>query len=197
MPRRTNYRSSGTRSETPLLFVMGDGISEKLYFENLNLMVKKMRIKPHELGESGWESILKKCDGFVKHGDVDLRHGDRLAIVTDDDDKYDTESLTAFQRECRRKGYELFLSNRSFEVWLLLHYESFTKPYSQNELENKISKHIGHRYCKSEGIAFDKAMVYRAIENSEKNLPSGDDMECLNKNPSSTLHTLVTSILDN
>ena len=175
---------------------MGDGESECKYFDDLNGMVKRIRIRPKELGLTGWQKILKKCDGHVACGEVDLKHGDRLAIVTDEDGRYDSESITLFQKECDRKGYELILSNISFEVWLLMHYEPFTVPYTQDELEEKLSKHLGKEYRKSDGIPFDLNMVRFARANSEKNLPEGNNLKCLETNPSTRLHILIKSILD-
>jgi len=196
MPGRIEYRSRGTRRETPLLFVMADGESERVYFDRLNLMVKTTRIKPIDLAKSGWKTILKKCDGYVKSCGIDLKSGDRLAIVTDDDGAYDEESISVFQTECKRKGYELFLSNVSFEVWLLMHYERFSIPYTQDELEERLTSHLGHKYRKSQGIPFDLALVKKAVGNAAYNLPEGDNADCLKRNPSTRLHFLVGEILD-
>ena len=196
MSRTTKYRSSKTREETPLLFVMGDGESECKYFDDLNGMVKRIRIRPRELGVSGWQKIIEKCDGHVTSREVDLKHGDRLAIVTDEDGRYDSDSITLFQKECDRKGYELMLSNKSFEVWLLMHYESFTVPYTQNELENKLTEHLGKEYRKSNGIPFNISMVRFARDNSERNLPGKSNLDCFRTNPSTRLHLLIDDILD-
>ena len=196
MSRPTKYRSSKTRNETSLLFIMGDGESECRYFDDLNSMVRRIRIRSKELGTTGWQKIIKKCDGHVTCGEVDLKHGDRLAIVTDEDGRYDPESIVLFQKECDRKGYELMLSNKSFEVWLLMHYEYFTVPYTQDELEKKLTEHLGKDYKKSDGIPFDIGMVRFARDNSEKNLPGGSNLECLKTNPSTRLHLLIDDILN-
>ena len=175
---------------------MGDGESEYKYFDDLNSMVKGIRIRPKELGVTGWQKIIKKCDGHVTYGEVDLKHGDRLAIVTDEDGRYDSESIVLFQKECDRRGYELILSNKSFEVWLLMHYESFTVPYTQTELEKKLTGHLGKDYHKSDGIPFNIRMVRFARDNSEKNLPEGSNLDCFRTNPSTRLHFLIDDILD-
>ena len=196
MSRKIENRSSNNRIETPLLFVMGDGESERSYFDRLNQMVKTVRIRPYDLGESGWKNIIKKCDGRVKAGEVDIKHGDRLAIITDEDGRYDASSLSAFQKECDRKGYDLFLSNVSFEVWLLMHYERPVSVRSQDDLEERLSHLLGRKYRKSQGIPFDIDMLKRAIENAGISLSERDNLKCLGKNPSTTVHFLVGPILE-
>lgn len=175
---------------------MGDGESECKYFDDLNNMVKRIRIRSKKLGVTGWQKIIKKCDNHVKCGDVDLKHGDRLAIVTDEDGRYDSESIILFQKECDRKGYELILSNKSFEVWLLMHYEYYSVPYTQYELEKKLTTHLGKDYHKSDGIPFDIRMVKFAIDNSMRNLPGGSNLDCFKTNPSTRLHLLIYDILN-
>lgn len=158
--------------------------------------MKGIRIRPKELGVTGWQKIIKKCDGHITCGEVDLKHGDRLAIVTDEDGRYDPESITKFQNECDKKGYQLMLSNISFEVWLLMHYESFTVPYTEDELEKKLANHLGREYRKSDGIPFNIDMVRFARDNSKRNLPAGSNLECFKTNPSTRLHLLIDEILD-
>lgn len=98
MPRKIDCRSQGTRKETPIIFVMGDGRSEKTYFEHLNRLVKGTRLEVYDLGKSGWRIILKDCDGRVRSDGINPRH-DRVAIVTDEDGRYDRESIRIFQKD--------------------------------------------------------------------------------------------------
>ncbi|MCQ2078487.1 MAG: RloB family protein [archaeon] len=190
------YRSSNTRGEKPLIFVMGDGDSEKVYFEKLNQMLRNHRIKANKLSKSGWENVLKKCRGHKSNREVDLKHGDRLVIITDEDHRYDEGMIRTFQQACEKEGFELFLSNISFETWLLMHFETVTAPYEQNELEERLESHLGKPYRKSEGIPIKMPMVQMAIANADKLLHDGDNIDCFRTNPSTRVHMLVGELLD-
>ena len=121
MTGRTKYRPKNTRNETKLVFIMGDGESEQTYFDDLNRELRGIRLRTEVLNKVGWKNKIRKCDGHVRSGEIDLKGGDRLVIVTDEDKRYDENSIREFQEECERKGYRLALSNVSFEVWLLMH----------------------------------------------------------------------------
>ena len=53
-------RKSGIRSKTPVIYIMGDGISERRYFEDLKPTVKGKRIRPVDLCVSGPDKVLSK-----------------------------------------------------------------------------------------------------------------------------------------
>ena len=98
--------------------------------------------------------------------------------------------------KCDRLGFHLFLSNPSFEVWLLSHFRQLTHPYTQDELIDDMGRALGGGYSKSRGFEIDDGMVDRAIENSRKLLP---DEECnpvgsFRHNPSTMVHSLVDTI---
>lgn len=189
-------RQSNTRKMKSIVFVMGDGDSEKTYFEKLNQTLRNTRIRSNELGKSGWNTILKKCKGHKSAGDVDLKHGDRLVIVTDEDHRYDEDTIRKFQKKCEEEGFELFLSNVSFETWLLMHYEPVAVPYEQEELEERLKEYLGGRYCKSEGIPMDEEMIRRAIKHADQVLSVGDNIDCFKNNPSTRVHMLVKGLMD-
>lgn len=195
MSRKGDYRSRDTRQERPIVFVMGDGPSEETYFEGLNELVDSIRIRAVPLKVAGWKKIIDKCDKFVSKNGVDLSK-DIVAIVTDEDHRYDTETVERFERECERKGYRLHLSNISFEVWLLMHYEVPRKPMTQEELEERLEHHLGHPYVKSEGIPLTRELLDEALKNANagQGCPSSGT-DCLERNPSTMVGDLVGYIL--
>ena len=194
MAKKIDYRSRGTRLEKPIVIIMGDGLSESTYFELLNGLVDGVRIRVVSLKVAGWKKILSKCGGFVKNEGVDTSR-DVAAIVTDEDGRYDIETMEQFKRECERKGYRLYLSNISFEVWLLMHYEYLTKPMGQEELEERIGQHLGRLYVKAKGIPITKGLVDKAICNVYRGQGSpSSGIECLDRNPSTMVGSLVECI---
>lgn len=121
---------------------------------------------------------------------------DIVAIVTDEDGRYDAETMGLFERECGRRGYRLHLSNISFEVWLLMHYELPRKPMTQEELEERLEHHLGHRYVKSEGIPLTRELLDEALTNADAGQGSPcSGTDCLGCNPSSMVGDLVRIIL--
>ena len=195
MSRRNEYRSRGTLQERPIVFVMGDGPSEETSFEGLNDLVDGIKIRAVPLKVAGWKKIIDKCDKFVRTNGVDLSR-DIVAIVTDEDKRYDTAMMERFERECERKGYRLYLSNISFEVWLLMHYEVPRKPMTQEELEKRLEHHLGHPYVKSESIPLTSELLEEALRNADAGQGSPcSGTDCLGRNPSTMVDGLVKYIL--
>ena len=196
MGRRTEYRSRGTREERPIVFVMGDGLSECVYFDRLNELVDGVRIRTVPLKVTGWTNILAKCNGLARNGLFDMSK-DILAIVTDEDGNYDVESMERFQRECDKKEYMLCMSNISFEVWLLMHYEIARKPMTEKELEERLSYHLKHPYVKSKGIPLTIPLLEDAMGNVNVGQGSPESgVECLERNPSTMVGGLVERIME-
>jgi hypothetical protein len=176
---------------------MGDGTSECRYFDDLKSMARGKRIRTFDLGVSGKDKILSKCMNFVKEERIDLKHGDEMAIVTDNDGRYTPEEAEEFGLECDGLHIQLYLSNPSFEVWLLMHFQDFSKPCSQEELETMLSKVLGKKYSKSHGIPLDVSKVRLAISNAEKHLPSSKGPgDCIKLFPSTMVHRLAERLIE-
>lgn len=70
---------------------MGDGESECKYFDDLNGMVKRIRIRPRELGVTGWQKIIEKCDGHGGYSEEEAHKGVRAGRNHDEDHPHDAE----------------------------------------------------------------------------------------------------------
>ncbi len=92
----------------------------------------------------------------------------------------------------------MFISNPSFETWLLCHCRTPTHPYEPAELLEDLSTAIGSDYKKSTGMAFGKNDVDTAIKNASKLLPLEmcSAKECFDRNPSTMVHSLAKMIRD-
>lgn len=66
---------------------------------------------------------------------------------------------------CEKSGYELYLSNLCFEVWLVNHFGRLMHPCTPDELETKLcemmQRRTGHTYTKSGGDILDGRYVTR------------------------------------
>ncbi len=191
-PRRT-----GGRSISRTMVVLGDGASEKRYFEeNFKGRDRSIKLLVRETGESGIRKNVRKGMNLVKELGLDLDEGDRVAIVTDFDDMYDRPELEAQVSECRKRGFELYLSNPCFEVWLLLHYGTDIKGGHPSFITEQLQHRMGGRYCKSKGIQPSPEMVATAVRNAEHLLGKGEitPIRCFESNPGTMVHMLVRQL---
>ncbi|MFA4986375.1 MAG: RloB family protein [Candidatus Brocadiia bacterium] len=85
------------------------------------------------------------------------------------------------------------ISNHSFEAWLLLHFEAFSCSLSQDDLEERLAKHMGKPYSKTE---FDvdplKDKVREAVKRARKLTPTSDKIP---PNPGTTVWALVEGLI--
>lgn len=188
------YRAKGERKVKPILFLFGDGESESTYFNDLGNMLKGRRIRVCSTEVTGPERILKKCRGRELTGEIRRDRGDEVCIITDFDGRYSENELMKFQKECDSENYQLFMSNISFEIWLLMHFKQLNHPYTQEELEKELSDCLGRKYDKVKGIPFDPEDLEMAIRHASERLKNYDNLECLRKNPSTTVHFLIDRI---
>lgn len=188
-------RRTGGRATSKTFVIIGDGASEKRYFEeNFKRANMPFKVVPHQSNESGIKKNVKKGSNFVKDLNLNLSNGDRVAIVTDLDDMYCKGNEFDKQvEECRKKGFELYLSNPCFEVWLLLHYGIDIKSGPASFMAEQLQYKIDGKYTKSKGISPTPEMISMAIRNAER-LQGKDDItpiQCLETNPRTMVNTLV------
>lgn len=191
-----NARRSGFRTVRPAVLIVGDGESERRYFDEFRRMGPIVRILSKGTGKTGFENTLVKARGYAADNCMNLEGSDRVAIVTDLDYRYDANSIRRMEKACDSEGFELYLSNPCFEVWLLLHYMLPTRPMRPEELNDELSRALGRRYVKSRGIPWDRPTQDRAVENSRliQGRVGCTPEWCLSKNPSTMVHLLVESI---
>ncbi len=191
-------RRAGGRVQSKVMLIFTEGESEKEYFNMFRGRDKHISVVPVIAKKIDSKKLLAHCENFVKERGVDLSSGDSVSIVMDVDYRTKKE-LEELDQDCKKQCYELYLSNRSFECWLAMHFKSLTKPMEQEELENLISKHIKHKYQKSEGIAkyIGDKHIASAIRNAEGHISETGEynVECTCKNPSTTVHILVKKLV--
>lgn len=153
-------------------------------------------IATYAVSKNGADVVLRFAKGYVKHHGLDPKGGDLVAIVMDLDDRFSREQIVDLQRRCDALGYKLFLSNPSFEVWLLCHFNLPSHPYTPSELVDDMKVQLGGEYKKSRGFELDDPMVDRAIINARKLLPDDECTPegCFEHNPSTMVHSLVETI---
>lgn len=195
---RSRYPDKGPRRQSRLVLVIGDGESERRYFERLSDLCESVRIKAYASAKTGPDVLLRKTMEHARDHGLDPSQGDVVAIVMDLDDRFTRAQIEDMSRKCSQLGYHLFISNPSFEVWLLCHLRLPTHPYTPAELVEEMGRAMGGQYVKSKGFDIDEGSVERAMANARVLLP-GDGcgaLDCFERNPSTMAHLLVGEILE-
>ncbi len=191
-------RRHGGRDQTPTILLLVEGDSESDYFTmfkrkknplSLNIAVAKK----HEA-----KNIVEYCTSYAKFHGIDVEQGDSVHIVIDLDEKT-PEQISEIEEQFRKNGFELHLSNCSFEYWLLLHFKDYSKTALQKELEEELTKQIGCKYDKPTGIRkyLKAGAVQNAIRRAEKRILNESEPNrcCSETNPSTTVHILVKKLI--
>ena len=196
--KRHEKRGNGNRPRRSngLVLMVGDGESERVYFERYSDLCTTVGIKAYALSKTGPDVILRKTKEYVRRFDLDPFNGDLVAIVMDLDDRFTKGEIADMERRCKELGYDLFLSNPSFEVWLLSHFRVLTHAYTPSELVEDLDRELGGKYSKSRGFEIDDEMVDRAIRNSRKLLPDSEctPLGCYEQNPSTMVHFFMEKV---
>lgn len=140
---------------------------------------------------------MRFCDSKVKERGTDINNGDTVAVVIDVDERSKDE-VNNIEKHCSKQNYRLFISNRSFEVWLIMHFRDITRPMNQEELEGILSECLGTKYKKTDGIRkkISTDDVNQAIIRASKRIPKldGSINKIFESNPSTTVHFLVDAL---
>ena len=195
-PKKRGQRTEGTRRQNRVILLVGDGESEKVYFDKLSDLCGSVSIKSVAAKVNGTKKIVEKTRSIAKQFDISPSYGDIIAIVMDLDFRYSLNDIMEMEEDCEERGFKLFISNPCFEVWLLSHFRLPTHPYDQKEILTDLERELGRTYNKSTGMDIDDAMVDNALMNAGKLLPECDcnPTACFQSNPSTMVHSLVESI---
>lgn len=192
-------RRGGTRRPSRKVLVLGEGKSEVAYFKGFTGPDRHVVVRAVGTETTDPAKILRLADRYIEDFGLDLEGEDRVAIVMDVDANKRAELLRKVEKFAA-KGIEVYISNPSFEVWLILHFENYAKceePIAVTErLDSIMVKRTGRHYEKSEGIRWTDDMLDTALKNAagiqKKN---GCTLEwCFDTRPSTMVHKLVETI---
>ncbi len=194
-------RNKQSRKEKPMIIITAEGKNETeaRYFNNFKTADCPYIIKFHKAGHLTdptklAESIRKRWD----KEEADVRAGDMAFVVVDLDNK-ESKAKEIHQLEAKNKNVKFIVSNPSFEVWFLLHYEYSTRSYmSADAVIKELRKHYPGYEKTSDmyPILLDKvddaitnAETLEKYHNAEEHLHP--DANC---NPYTDVHKLVKLI---
>jgi len=169
--RRINNRSTQKQ-----VYIIGDGHSEKIYFEQLkvNEDIKGLNIKPELPVHSGYKSIFTKAKAYIKE-DKECK----VYCLIDFDKIVEEGKVKQFNKDLeavlKNKQIQVFINNPCFEFWFLCHFEKRTGAFKNcDAVANELKKYVTD-YCKRQDYLRKKGiyshlrpnMVSHAIPNSE------------------------------
>lgn len=177
-------RKRGKRKLKPSYAIIGDGFTEKIYFDDLKRweQIENVRIKPELPADEGdFKGTLEKADQLIVDG------VDKVYAIIDIDDIVTKRLFEKYKNEIKKRSDDIkegkliiIVCNPCFEIWFLLHYKYSTKQYRRcSGLEADLRNHIDG-YSKNREY-LKKAKIYstlrpllfeKAIPNSKKLLAS-------------------------
>lgn len=193
---RPRFKNNTPRRQSRMVLIMGDGESERVYFERLSDLCVSVGIKACATAKTGPDVLIRKTREYAKKHNLDPLNGDIVAIVMDLDGRFTKEQICDMDERCKELGYRLFISNPSFESWLLCHFRMPTHPYTPAELVEDLDRELDGAYSKSKGFDISDKMVDKAVGNARKLLSDEacTSYGCYRCNPSTMVHTLVEDI---
>lgn len=178
---KTLRRIENTRSIRGNVYIFCEGLrTEKGYFESYKSKICNGRCRRRKLPEikiipsknCGAPANIEFINSYARNKAVSEKDGDYVVCVIDCDANKDEDINKAIKMaEGKKDGSEIkvniCLSNPSFEIWYLLHFELYNKPLNQENLEMRLKQHIKH-YRKEENYynALEKDLEI-AVERAE------------------------------
>lgn len=192
------FRKSKRRQCAKKMLILVEGASEETYFRYFRGRSPDFKIIPVEVKRSGLDQILEECQYRIKDYKIEGVNDRVVAIF--DADCFTADEIESSANKASKQGIELYVSNPSFEYWLILHFKDYNKYASSKDMEGELSMLLGKEYVKSEGISstLTDQKINNAIVRASKAIPFGnaDPLFCKEHLPSTTVHSLVREILD-
>ena len=196
-------RNKQKRKEKPMIIITAEGRNEteSRYFSCFNTMDCPYIIKIHKAGHVTdpsklAASIRKKWKEEGAHKQI----GDRALVIVDLDNN---ENKAREIRRLKNKNdiEEYIVSNPSFEVWYLLHYEYSTRSYmNADAVIRELKKHYQGYEKTSDMFPLLKDKMDKAIGRAERleNYHNAEEHQHpdVNCNPYTDVHKLVKLLLE-
>ena len=188
-PARSLNRRTGTRRENRKLLVVTEGKTEKEYLEGLmqSLRPDGMQVTPIDVVDGRGEpsKVLKTAKARCHSHTDDY---DEVWLLLDVDQH---AKLTPVLRETRQENFSAAVSNPCFEVWLLWHFEDWTREGSSSEVQHAARRH-------GLGKSIPPAFPYSKHPDARRRASrTSVGVNEIGRNPSTALPSLLEVILRN
>lgn len=153
MPREKLYnRKTDVRTARVFVVACEGEHTEKRYFDGLTEGLRRVRVIPLPAleGLSAPEQVIDRLNEFATKRGIEVLDqttgGGELWMVLDVDRWFAPNRIGVTHRvldEAAQRGYNVAVSNKCFEVWLLFHFEEVAAHSSVQELEERLRVYLG------------------------------------------------------
>ena len=142
-------REKKSKKMMPQIFIFVEGETEEIYFDRIKQLLR-LPFKVRVIQATGNGNWIEKAMNTMRSPEFKDKEAKKVYVIFDKDNK-STEDLEKMSVQANKNKIKIGFSNTSFEVWILSHFERLNENLiTQSELEKRISKHIGHKYSKTE-----------------------------------------------
>jgi hypothetical protein len=170
-------RKSKNRSSIPVCAIVGDGYSEKIYFEQLREMEQIQNIKilpalPNRSGKGGnFMRVFSKCLEFKEEG------YEKIYCIIDFDAVLEEKSFEIYKKEkakAEKRGIVVLECNPCFEIWYLLHFKKVGRAFAKcDDVAVEIKQNTDLKDYSKQQDYYHKTNLYKVLypllENALKN----------------------------
>lgn len=174
---RKRGQGKGTKEPKKIIAIFCEGESEVNYFKMLQRKYKAGNVSAHNIGVTIKSLPGKKGNDLIAAVKRQLSNGkkinaERVYLVFDRDNLSNSE-IEKCQSEAKRNKFEIIFSSINFEIWILLHFEPFTRSYTKKDLYAVLSdgNHFNQDYRDFKGDDYDEYLfdgVATAVKNAQK-----------------------------
>ena len=159
------------KKEKRKIFILVEGETEQKYFDFLRqkLRLSNVKIKTVVLENSG-QTWVEKAKRMIQNDPSYKRDSTTEVFVVFDKDEFSNIELEKMFKKAIDEAFEIGFSNKSFEVWLLAHFEKVTsRVLSKTTLKNKLGNYLETQYVKADSDQLEKIVKNYdvAISNSK------------------------------
>lgn len=190
-----NKKKFSEQKKVFLIYCNGEK-TERFYFEGFRETLRLKTVKIRFINcspENMAKMISRDIDKSVRKGKKTADTVRDLCCVVD----CDNFDLKKAIENAAGKGIDVFYSNVSFEVWLLLHFVYFTRSFNSKQIVKEVSKHfkkhLNKKYRKNDVRIFEvlRSFLENAKKNAAKQLESHGRTPPEDANSSTTVHHLI------
>ena len=171
-------RKSRNKPLKSVISIYCEGQSEVEYFKMLRRKYRGGNVRTHQVGlqiesmESmkGTKLITEVID---KVGLLKRKKQVNAVFAVFDRDDLKQDDIQLAQALAKKNGIKIIFSSIDFEIWILLHFQFFTRAYTKNDLNRLLSgsKYFNQDYRIFKGSEYDRYLSDRvkvAVENAKK-----------------------------
>jgi hypothetical protein len=186
------------RKRIPTILIVCEGKkTEKIYFENFKKRGKGLIVKIAKNEKTNPVGIVEHAKTLITtEYNIDARFGDQVWCVFDADSNTDQEIQKA--KKLAGKNINVCLSNPSFEIWYLLHFEYLEHPINNPDLIKRLNQFISgyekNKCCYRQILDNQGRAIDYAKQLSSFHLNQGRELHCQQSNPLTEVYKLIEII---